>query len=112
MNKIIELNNDTFDNHINKTSTKMPFILKFWGDWCQPCKRMMPKVEAVAAKLEGKVKVAKVNVDESRNTAGKFAIRSIPTFALIKDGTVISVSAGSKSEQDLLLFAESHNRGV
>ena len=105
---IIDLNDDNFD----QTTSEGVTLVDFYADWCQPCRRMMPKVEAVAAKLEGKITVAKVNVDESRVTATKFAIRSIPTFALIKDGRVISVSAGSKSEQDLLLFAETLNRGA
>jgi len=105
---IIDLNDDNFD----QTTSEGVTLVDFYADWCQPCRRMMPKVEAVAAKLEGKITVAKVNVDESRATAAKFAIRSIPTFALIKDGRVISVSAGSKSEQDLILFTETLNRGA
>ena len=105
---IIDLNDDNFD----QTTSEGVTLVDFYADWCLPCRRMMPKVEAVAAKLEGKITVAKVNVDESRTTATKFAIRSIPTFALIKDGRVISVSAGSKTEQDLLLFAETLNRGA
>jgi|TARA_R100000455_G_C6183961_1_gene60685 thioredoxin 1 len=105
---IIDLN----DNNFDQTTSEGVTLVDFYADWCQPCRRMMPKVEAVAAKLEGKIKVAKVNIDESQETAAKFAIRSIPTFALIKDGRVISVSAGSKSEQDLILFTETLNRGA
>ena len=105
---IISLNDENFD----QTTSSGVTLVDFYADWCGPCKRMLPKVESVASKLEGKVKVAKVNVDESRTTAAKFSIRSIPTFALIKDGKIVSVSTGSKSEQELLLFAESHNRGA
>jgi thioredoxin 1 len=105
---IISLNDENFD----QTTSSGVTLVDFYADWCGPCKRMLPKVESVASKLKGKITVAKVNVDESRNTAAKFSIRSIPTFALIKDGKVVSVSAGSKSEQELLLFAESHNRGA
>tara|TARA_R100001443_G_scaffold112906_1_gene127008 strand:+ start:664 stop:1011 length:348 start_codon:yes stop_codon:yes gene_type:complete len=105
---IISLNDENFD----QTTSSGVTLVDFYADWCGPCKRMLPKVESVASKLEGKVTVAKVNVDESRTTAAKFSIRSIPTFALIKDGKVVSVSTGSKSEQELLLFAESHNRGA
>ena len=105
---IISLNDENFD----QTTSSGVTLVDFYADWCQPCKRMMPKVESVATQLQGKVTVAKVNVDEAKTVAAKFGIRSIPTFALIKDGTVLSVSAGSKSEQDLLSFAESHNRGA
>ena len=105
----METMNNTDSVNFNKDviENNLPAFVDFYADWCQPCKRMMPKVESVAAQLQGKITVAKVNVDESRMTAAKFAIRSIPAFALIKDGKVISVSTGSKSEQDLLLFAES-----
>ena len=104
---IINLNDENFEETTSSGTT----LVDFYADWCQPCKRMMPKVESVAAKLDGKVKVAKVNVDESRTTAAKFAIRSIPTFALIKDGKVITISAGSKSEEDLLTFVEHFSGG-
>lgn len=105
---IISLNDENFDQTIASGIT----LVDFYADWCQPCKRMMPKVEAVANQLKGQVTVAKVNVDEARNTAAKFSIRSIPSFALIKDGKVVDISAGSRSEQELLLFAESHKRGA
>jgi len=105
---IINLNDETFEESTSSGIT----LVDFYADWCQPCIRMMPKVESVASKLGEDITVAKVNVDEARNTAAKFGVRSIPTFALIKDGKVLRISAGSKSEQDLLLFAESYNRGV
>ena len=105
---IIDLNDSNFDQATSSGVT----LVDFYADWCAPCRRMMPKVYSVAEALQGKVTVAKVNVDEARNTAAKFGVRSIPTFALIKDGKVLRISAGSKSEQDLLLFAESYNRGV
>ena len=104
---IIDLNDENFD----QTTSSGITLVDFYADWCGPCKRMLPKVESVASQLAGKVRVAKVNVDESRVTANKFAIRSIPTFAIINDGRVITVSAGSKSEQDLLSFVESNSGG-
>jgi len=105
---IINLNDANFDQ---ETATGITLV-DFYADWCQPCKRMMPKVEAVAERLKGKVTVVKVNVDEAQIIASKYGIRSIPTFALIENGNLVSLSAGSKTEGDLLLFAESHRRGL
>ena len=105
---IIKLDDGNFDE---KTSTGITLV-DFYADWCQPCIRMMPRVEAVAQMLEGKVTVAKVNVDEAQIIARKYGVKSIPTFALIENGKLVGLSAGSKSEDDLLLFAESHRRGV
>tara|TARA_B100000287_G_C20504010_1_gene730269 strand:- start:336 stop:656 length:321 start_codon:yes stop_codon:yes gene_type:complete len=100
------------ENNFEKETANGVTLVDFYADWCAPCRRMMPKLEAVAKQLKGKVTVAKVNVDNARGLAMKFAVRSVPTFALIKDGQTIDISAGSKSEKDLMLFAEGKMRGV
>ena len=105
---IISLNESNFESETADGIT----LVDFYADWCVPCRRMMPKLESVAEQLKGKVTVAKVNVDDSRELAMKFSVRSVPTFALIENGKVVSVSAGSKSEKDLMLFAEGRTRGV
>ena len=105
---IIDLNDNNFDQATSSGVT----LVDFYADWCAPCKRMMPRVLSVAETLKGKVTVAKVNVDESRKIAAKFGVRSIPTFVLIEDGKVVDLAAGSKTEQDLLLFAEGRTRGA
>ena len=94
------------ENNFDKETANGVTLVDFYADWCAPCRRMLPKLESVAKQLEGKVTVAKVNVDNARGLAMKFAIKSVPTFALIKDGKTLDVSAGSKSEKDLMLFAE------
>ena len=105
---IINLNEENF---AEKTSSGT-VLIDFYADWCTPCKRMLPKVIEAAETLKGKVTVAKVNIDESEGLAKKFGVRSIPTFVLIQDGQVIKQSAGSKSMNDLLLFAESNQRST
>ena len=105
---IISLDENNFDQETANGVT----LVDFYADWCAPCRRMVPRLEAVARQLEGKVTVAKVNVDQSKSLAMKFAVKSIPTFALIKDGEILDVSAGSKTEKDLMLFAEGKTRGV
>ncbi|MCX7958551.1 MAG: thioredoxin [Deltaproteobacteria bacterium] len=69
-------------------------IVDFWAEWCMPCKALAPVFEQVAGKYAGKVKFAKVNVDESPNTASKFRIMSIPTLLVFKDGKIIEQITG------------------
>ena len=82
---IISLNEKNFESETKKGTV----LIDFYADWCAPCKRMMPKVMEVAEHLKGKVTVAKINIDESKDLAAKFGIRSIPTFVLIKDGLIL-----------------------
>ena len=104
---IISLNEANFEAETSKGTV----LIDFYADWCAPCKRMMPKVMEAAEHLKGKITVAKINIDESRELAEKFGVRSIPTFVLIKDGKVVNQSVGSKSTNDLVSFAESLKRG-
>tara|TARA_B100001778_G_scaffold327833_1_gene326484 strand:+ start:177 stop:497 length:321 start_codon:yes stop_codon:yes gene_type:complete len=104
---IISLNEANFEAETSKGTV----LIDFYADWCAPCKRMMPKVMEAAEHLKGKITVAKINIDESKELAAKFGVRSIPTFVLIKDGKVVNQSVGSKSTNDLVSFAESLKRG-
>ena len=104
---IISLNEANFES----VTSKGTVLIDFYADWCAPCKRMMPKVMEVAEHLKGKVTVAKINIDESKSLAAKFGVKSIPTFVLIKDGKVVNQAVGSKSTNDLVLFAESLRGG-
>ena len=70
-------------------------LIDFWADWCGPCKMMMPVVEKLAEKYDGKVKVGKVNSDENSNLAGKYNIMSIPSFLIIKNGEVVDTAMGA-----------------
>ena len=99
---VISLDESNFDQ---ETSTGVTLV-DFYADWCMPCKRMIPKVVSVAEALQGKVTVAKVDVDKQQSLAKKYGVRSIPTFILFENGKPIGHSIGSKTEKDLLLFAE------
>lgn len=80
---------------------ELPVLVDFYADWCGPCKMMAPVVEALATEYEGKVKIGKLNVDQSPNTAGQYGIMSIPTLLFFKNGEVVDKIVGAVPKSDL-----------
>jgi len=97
-NKVIELTDKNFKETISSGVT----LVDFWAPWCGPCMMQGPIVEKLAGKVAGTARVAKVNVDESMQTAVQYQIRSIPTLMIFKDGEISSQLVGLHTEEQLL----------
>jgi thioredoxin 1 len=87
-----------------------PVLVDFWAEWCAPCKRLGPTIEALAEDNSGKVTIGKLNVDDNPNTAIKFQIRSIPAVLLFKNGEVVDQVIGLAPKADLQAVIDKHLR--
>jgi thioredoxin 1 len=85
-----------------------PVLVDFWAEWCGPCKRLGPTIDALAGEYAGKVTVGKLNVDENPNTAIKFQIRGIPAVLLFKGGQVVESVVGLAPKEDFKLILDKH----
>ncbi len=96
----MDVTDKNFDEEVLKS--KEPVLVDFWAPWCGPCQSTSPIVDELAKEYEGKVKVAKVNVDDNPHVAQRFAVMSIPTFLFFKKGMVIDSIVGAASKDELV----------
>lgn len=94
-----ELTSATFDKHITKND--IPVVVDFWAEWCGPCKTMAPEFSKATKILEPNVRMAKLNTEQARDIAGKYAIRSIPTLMIFKNGKLTSQQPGALSASQI-----------
>ncbi len=105
-NNIHTISDDSFEKDVLKSST--PVLVDFWAPWCGPCKAIAPILEEIAPSYEGKVKIAKLDVDQNPGTPPKFGVRGIPTLILFKDGQVKATQVGLLGKADLMRFIDSN----
>ncbi len=99
MSKSVEVNDSDFDRMVLQSKT--PVMVDFWAAWCGPCRMVEPIVEELAGEYEGKVTVARLNVDENPKTASQYGIMSIPTLLIFKDGAPVSNIVGFRPKAEL-----------
>lgn len=98
--EIVKLNNENFKKEVMQSDKTV--IVDFYADWCGPCKMMSPILDDIANELESKIRVYKVNVDESRDIAMKYEIMSIPTLIIFKNGKVINTLVGLRDKNEII----------
>ena len=103
---IHRVTDETFGPEVLKSET--PVLVDYWAEWCGPCKSIAPILEAVAKEYDGRLKIAKINVDENQSTPAKFGIRGIPTLMLFKNGNVEATKVGALSKSQLTAFLDSN----
>ena len=95
-----------FDSEVLQSQT--PVLVDYWAEWCGPCKMIAPILDDVAKDYAGKLKVAKLNIDENQDTPAKYGIRGIPTLMLFKGGNIEATKVGALSKSQLAAFIDSH----
>ena len=104
--KIVYLSDDSFEADVLKA--EHPVLVDYWAEWCGPCKMIAPILEEIADEYDGRLTVAKLNIDENSNTPPKYGIRGIPTLMLFKAGAVEATKVGALSKSQLTAFLDSN----
>ena len=104
--KIVYVTDDSFEQEI--LQAEGPVLVDYWADWCGPCKMIAPILDEIASEYDGKLKVAKLNIDENPVTPPKFGIRGIPTLMIFKGGNVEATKVGAVSKSQLTAFIDSN----
>jgi thioredoxin 1 len=108
--QIIHTSDAAFESDVLKADT--PVLVDFWAEWCGPCKMIAPILEGTADHYQGKIRIAKLNVDENAASAAKFNIRSIPTLLLFNKGEVVASKVGAVSQSHLRAFLDGQLRAA
>jgi thioredoxin 1 len=103
---IHHVTDDTFEAEVLKSEQAV--LVDYWAEWCGPCKMIAPILDEIASEYAGKLKIAKVNIDDNQATPAKFGIRGIPTLMIFKNGNVEATKVGALSKSQLTAFIDSN----
>ncbi|MBV1884371.1 MAG: thioredoxin TrxA [Pseudomonadales bacterium] len=103
---ILNVTDGDFDTLVLQSDC--PVLVDYWAEWCGPCKMITPILEEIAGEYGGKIKIAKLNIDDNANTPPKYGIRGIPTLMLFKNGNVEATKVGALSKSQLTAFIDSN----
>lgn len=103
---IVYLTDDSFEAEV--LGSDSPVLVDYWADWCGPCKMIAPILDEISQEYQGRLKVAKLNIDENPGTPPKYGIRGIPTLMLFKGGAVEATKVGAVSKSQLTAFIDSN----
>lgn len=98
--EVIKLNNENFSKEVKESSKVV--LIDFYADWCGPCKMMSPIIDEIAKEVDDRVKICKLNVDESQNIAIEYNVMSIPTLIIFKNGIIVNNVVGLRQKQEIL----------
>ena len=103
--QIVHVSDATFDEEV--LNSDKPVMVDYWAEWCGPCKMIAPILDEIADEYEGRLTVAKINIDDNQETPQKYAVRGIPTLMIFKEGQVAGTKVGALSKSQLSAFIDS-----
>ena len=102
----LQISDAEFDEKVLKSTS--PILVDFWAEWCGPCKMIAPILEEIAVEYQGRLTVAKVNIDNNPGTPQRYGVRGIPTMILFKDGEVLATKVGALAKSQLAAFIDAN----
>ncbi|GAB4169701.1 MAG: thioredoxin TrxA [Rhodocyclaceae bacterium] len=103
---IHHVTDSNFEAEVERSS--VPVLVDYWAEWCGPCKQIAPILDEIAGAYAGRLKVAKLNIDDNQQTPARFGIRGIPTLMLFKNGNIEATKVGAMSKSQLTAFIDSN----
>jgi thioredoxin 1 len=104
--KIVNVTDSSFDKEV--LNADGPVLVDYWAEWCGPCKMIAPILDEIAGEYDGRLKIAKLNIDDNAETPPRYGIRGIPTLMLFKNGAVEATKVGALSKSQLTAFIDSN----